>query len=109
MCCVDIDRGDNSANYRYFSCKPYLANVDGRWQFRGYPIPVAPQLSFYNNWFALHFASVRLALLGYSSIRNRKVSVPDPTEQLVAMMRDLVEAHGAKFLVGLRRQEPALE
>jgi hypothetical protein len=107
--CVDNDRGDNSSNYRYFSFKPYLTNVDGRWQFRGYPIPVAPQLSFYNNWFALHFASVRLAIFGYSSIRNPEVSVPDPTEQLLLMMRDLVEARGAKFLVGLQRQEPALE
>jgi hypothetical protein len=109
MFCVDNDRVDNSANYRYFAFKPYLTNVEGSWQFRGYPIPVAPQLSFYNNWFARRFASVRLAILGYSSIRNRKVSVPDPTEQLVTMMRDLVEARGAKFLVGLQRQEPALE
>jgi hypothetical protein len=106
---VDSDRIDNSTNYRYFSFKPYLTNLDDRWQFRGYPIPVAPQLSFYNNWFALHFASVRLAILGYSSISNHLVSVPDPTEQLVSMMRDLVEERGAKFLVGLQRQEPALE
>ena len=109
MFCVDNDRVDNSTNYRYFSFKPYLTNIEGRWQFRGYPIPVAPQLYFYNNWFALHFATVRLAILGYSSIRNHEVSVPDPTEQLVSMMRDLVEARGAKFLVGLQRQEPALE
>ncbi len=109
MFCVDNDRTDNSTNYRYFSFKPYLTNVEGRWQFRGYPIPVAPQLYFYNNWFAVHFTSVRLAFLGYSSIRNHEVSVPDPTEQLVSMMRDLVESRGTKFLVGLQRQEPALE
>jgi len=27
--------------------------------------------------------------------------VPDPTERLVGMMSDFVEAHAAKFLVGL--------
>jgi len=109
MFCVDNDRVDNKSNYRYFAFKPYLANVEGRWQFRGYPIPASPQLSFYNNWFALRSASVRLALLGYSATRNRKVSAPDPTEQLVSMMRDLVESQGAKFLVGLQYREPALE
>lgn len=108
MFCVDNDRDDNSTNYRA-AFKPYLTNVEGRWQFRGYPIPKAPQIYFYDNWFALHFASVRLAVVGYSSIRNHVVSVPDPTEQLVSMMRDLVEARGAKFLVGLERREPALE
>ena len=109
MFCVDNDRADNSTNYRYFSFKPYLTNVDGRWQIRGQPVPVSPQLCFYNNWFALHFASVRLAILSYSLIRDHKVSVPDPTEQLVSMMRDLVETRGAKFLVGLQRHDPALE
>jgi len=109
MFCVDNDRLDNSTNYRYFSFKPYLTNVEGRWQFRGQPVPVAPQMYFYNNWFALHLASVRLAMFGYSSIRNHKVSVPDPTERLVSMMRDLVETRGKKFLVGLELQEPALE
>jgi len=106
--CVDNDRDDNSTNYRA-AFKPYLTNVEGRWQFRGYPIPKAPQVCFYDNWFALHFASVRLAMVGYSSIRNHVVSVPDPTEQLFSMVRDLVQARGAKFLVGLERREPALE
>jgi hypothetical protein len=75
----------------------------------GQPVPVAPQMYFYSNWFALHLASVRLAMFGYSSIRNRQVSVPDPTEQLVSMIRDLVEARGKKFLVDLQSHEPPLE
>ena len=109
MFCVDNDHVDNGTNHRNISFKPYLTQVDRRWQFQGYPIPMSPQLSFYNNWFALHLAIVRLAILGYSSIRNHTVSVPDPTEQLVSMMRGLVEFRGAKFLVGLQRQDPALE
>jgi lysophospholipase L1-like esterase len=109
MFCVDNDREDNSSNYRYFAFKPYLANVGGQWQFRGQPVPLSPQILFNENRFALNFATVRLAMVAYSSIKNDHVSVPDPTERLVAMMRDLVEARGAKFLVGLQRQEPSLE
>jgi hypothetical protein len=109
MFCVDNDRLDNTTNYRYFSFKPYLTNAGGRWQFRGQPVPVAPQMYFYDNWFALHLASVRLAFYAYSSIRNRQVSVPDQTERLLSMIRDFVEARGKKFLVGLQRHEPALE
>jgi hypothetical protein len=109
MFCVDNDREDNSSNYRYFAFKPYLTNVGGQWQFRGQPVPISPQILFNENWFALNFATVRLTIVAYSSISNDHVSVPDPTERLIAMMRDLVEAHGAKFLVGLQRQEPSLE
>jgi hypothetical protein len=35
--------------------------------------------------------------------------VPDPTEQLIDMMRGLVEARGAKFLVGLQYHEKRLD
>jgi hypothetical protein len=31
--------------------------------------------------------------------------VPDPTEHLIAMMRDFVQARGAKFLVGEQKRE----
>ena len=34
-----------------------------------------------------------------------RVTVPDPTEHLVTMMRDLVQARGAKFLVGVQKRE----
>jgi len=35
--------------------------------------------------------------------------VPDPTERLIDMMREMVEARGAKFLVGLQYHEARLE
>jgi hypothetical protein len=35
------------------------------------------------------------------AIRATAVTLPDPTERLVGMMSDFVEAHAAKFLVGL--------
>ena len=42
-------------------------------------------------------------------LRYPAVVVPDPTAKLVDMMRDYVESHGAKFLVGLQLPDPALE
>jgi hypothetical protein len=107
--CVDNDRQDNSANYRNFAFKPYLAQVDGQWQFLGQPVPVSSRQLIADNWFARHFATIRLAIVAYSSIKKRETSVPDPTEHLIAMMRDFVELRGAKFLVGLQRNEPVLE
>jgi len=35
------------------------------------------------------------------SARDPEISVPDPTEALIATMRQDVEARGAKFLVAL--------
>ena len=103
------DRDDNKSNYRYYSFKPYLTKVEDRWQLRGQPVPVAPQLYFYNNWFALHFASVRLAFFVYSLVQHIEVSVPDPTDQLITMMRDFIETRDAKFLIGLEPNDAALE
>ena len=43
------------------------------------------------------------------AIRATAVTLPDPTERLVGMMSDFVEAHAAKFLVGLQLREPQIE
>jgi hypothetical protein len=109
MFCVGNDRDDNSTNYRYFTFKPYLVNSESGWEFRGQPVPVSPQQLAAENWFAHTFATVRLVFDGYSRLMRREISVPDPTEQLLLMMRGLVEARGAKFLVGLQRSDPVLE
>jgi hypothetical protein len=108
--CVDNDHDDNSTNSRHgHTLKPYLTKVDGEWQFRGPPIPRGQQYYFYHNWLAQHSALVRYAIVGYMYTRYRAVTVPDPTAQLVGMMRDFVESHGAKFLVGLQHDDPDLE
>jgi hypothetical protein len=51
----------------------------------------------------------RLAVTGYIYLRHPHVTVPDPTERLVGMMRDLVESRGAKFMVGLQFGDAKLE
>jgi hypothetical protein len=108
--CVDNDHDDNSSNSRHgHTLKPYLAEVDGEWQFRGLPIPRGHQYYFYNNWFAQHSALARLAIVAYTYARYPRVAVPDPTARLVGMMRDFVESRGAKFLVGLQHEDAALE
>jgi len=43
---------------------------------------------------------VRLAISVYVELRYPKLSVPEPTEHLVRMMRDFVESRGAKFVIG---------
>jgi hypothetical protein len=45
----------------------------------------------------------------FYNTRYRAVTVPDPTNQLVGMMRDFVESHGARFFVGLQHKDPDLE
>jgi hypothetical protein len=108
--CVDNDHDDNSTNSRHgHTLKPYLGKVDGEWRFIGPPLPLGQQYYFYNNWLAQHSALVRYAIVGYMYARYRAITVPDPTTQLVGMMRDFVEARGAKFLVGLQRQDPDME
>ncbi len=44
----------------------------------------------------------------YVEVRHPRVSVPDPTERLVSMIREFVEARGAKFLIGLQLSDAAL-
>jgi hypothetical protein len=45
----------------------------------------------------------------YVLIANPPVTVPDPTERLIGMMREFVESQGAQFLVGLQYRDAKLE
>jgi hypothetical protein len=103
------DRVNNASNYRYHAFKPYLEKVGDQWQIRGQPVPKSPTEYSYHNWVANHFAFVRLLMLAYWSRRNYQHSVPDASEQLVSMMRDFVQTHGARFMVGLQQRDAAME
>jgi hypothetical protein len=108
--CVENDHDENSTNSVHgHTLKPYLAKVDGQWQFQGIPVPRSHRYYYDNNWLAHHLALVRLAINAYMHVRYPAVRVPDPTAPLVGMMRDFVESRGAKFLVGLQHQDAALE
>ena len=108
MVCVDNDRKDNRTNSRQDGpYKPYYALPPG--EFRGQPVPWSRHLYFADNWLARHSWVMRVAVSAYVLIANPVVTVPDPTEHLIGLMRDYVESQGAKFLVGLQYREPALE
>jgi lysophospholipase L1-like esterase len=111
MFCTGNDRADNSANMRnggYY--KPYLARgADGAWHFAGQPVPRSRHVYFRDNALARHLWLARAAVTGYVQIAHPEIEVPDPTERLIDMMRAMVEARGAKFLVGLQYHETRLE
>jgi lysophospholipase L1-like esterase len=106
--CVDNDRKDNTTNTRQDGpYKPYFDISQGA--FEGIPAPWSRHLYFADNWLARNSWVFRVAVSAYVLIAHTPVSVPDPTERLIAMTKEFVESHGAKFLVGLQYREPALE
>jgi len=108
MVCTDNDRKDNTTNTRQDG--PYKPYFDiARNAFAGIPVPWSRHLYFADNWVAQHSWVFRVAVSAYVLIAHPPVSVPDPTERLIAMMKAFVESKGAKFLVGLQYREPALE
>jgi lysophospholipase L1-like esterase len=108
MVCTDNDRKDNTANTRYDGpFKPYFDMRTGA--FEGIPVPWSRHLYFADNWLAQHSWVFRMLVSGYVLAVHPPVSVPDPTERLIAMMKEFVESQGATFLVGLQHQEAALE
>jgi hypothetical protein len=105
------DRDDNASNRiseGYY--KPYLAQAaDGSWRFLGQPVPKPRQSYFTDDPLVRHLWVGRLAVTSYIYLRHPQITVRDPTERLVAMMRDLVESNGAEFLVGLQYADAKLE
>jgi lysophospholipase L1-like esterase len=110
MVCVDNDRKDNTANTRQDGpYKPYFLMSPGGGEFKGIPVPRSRHLYFADNWLARNSSVMRVAVSAYVLITSPPVTVPDPTERLIGMMREFVESQGAKFLVGLQYREAPLE
>jgi hypothetical protein len=108
MFCSDNDRKDNTTNTRNDGpYKPYFDSRTGK--FAGIPVPWSRHLYFDDNWLARHSWVARVAVSAYVLLGNPVVAAPDPTERLIGMMREKVEARGAKFLVGLQFHDPQLE
>jgi lysophospholipase L1-like esterase len=90
--------------------KPYLVqNATGEWEFSGQPVPTSRHVYFLENDLVRHLWLARAVVTGYVELRHPRISNPDPTHQLIAMMRDFVTAHGAKFLVGLGPRASSVE
>src|SRR5262249_5565722 len=90
--------------------KPYFVRTpEGEWQVRGYALPRLKRDDITGRSWADRFALARFAVYAYWTLRNREIIVPDPTEDVIGMMRRTLEARGARLVVGLQRHEPRLE
>ena len=108
--CTANDRLDNGTNIRYDGYqKPYFASAqDGTLVLRGQPVPTSRQLYMKQDWLVRHFWLARLAAFAYVEIRYPQLFLVDPTEQLVSNIREFVEAHGARLIVGLQLSDGKL-
>ena len=108
--CTLNDRDDNGTNIRYEGYqKPYFVmDPDGTLVLKGQPVPESRLQYIREDWLVRNLWLARLATASYVGIRYPLLFVPDPTERLVSLIRDFVEANGAKFLVGLDEFDPAL-
>ena len=102
--CTANDRLDNGTNVRYDGYqKPYFATAtDGTLMLRGQPVPKSRQLYIKQDWLVRHLWLARVVAFAYVEIRHPQVYVPDPTERIVSKIREFVEAHGARLIVGLQ-------
>jgi hypothetical protein len=109
--CVSNDREDNTSNVRYGGyLKPYFEKSEaGEWRVRGQPVPWSRFAYFNDNALVHNVWLARLAVSAYVQVRYPAISVADPTEQIVRMMRTFIENRSARFLVGLQHHEPKLE
>ena len=108
--CAGNDRLDNTSNIRYDNYyKPYFATQpDGSLVLMGEPVPRSHLLYFRDNRLVRNLWLARLATDAYVRLRDGPVSVPDPSEKLVAKIREFVEGNGARFLVGIQSHDKPL-
>ena len=108
--CTANDRLDNGTNVRYDGYqKPYFATAtDGTLMLRGQPVPKSRQLYIKQVWLVRHLWLARVVAFAYVEIRHPQVYVPDPTERIVSKIREFVEAHGARLIVGLQLSDDKL-
>jgi hypothetical protein len=108
--CTDNDRLDNGTNIRYDGYqKPYFATAaNGELILRGQPVPLSRQLYIKQSWLVRHLWLARLVAFAYVEVRHPQVYVPDPTEKIVDRMREFVESHGARLVVGVQSRDDQL-
>ena len=106
--CIDNDRIENSTNLRYDGpYKPYYDLAQG--EFHGQPVPWSRHFYFGHHWLARNSWIVRVAISAYVYVTHPPLTQPDPTEHLIGMIRDMVEANGGRFFVGLQRRDKQFE
>ena len=68
-------------------------------------MPKSRRVYFADNALVRNVWLARVAVAAWVQVAVPRISVTDPTEHLVGMMRDFVQARGAKFLVGEQKRE----
>ena len=108
--CAQNDRQDNTRSLYYFHYyKPYFATQpDGSLRLMGQPVPRSHLMHFRDHWLVRNLWLARLATNVYLRLMYPKVTVPDPSEKLIAKIRDFVEGNGGKFMVGIQDHDEAL-
>src|SRR5262249_48104097 len=86
--CAQNDRQDNMRSLYYFNYyKPYFATQpDGSLQLLGQPVPRSHLMYFRDHWLVRNLWLARLVTNAYMRLRYPKVTVPDPTEKLIAQI-----------------------
>ena len=108
--CADNDRLDNSSNIRYEGYqKPYfIIGPDGQPALRVQLVPLSRHHYFRDAWLVRNLWLARIAVSIYLKVMHPVLFVPDPTEQLVGMIRAFVEGNGAKFFVAIQHRDDDL-
>lgn len=108
--CAQNDRLDNSSNIRYEDYqKPYFATEpDGTLRLMNQPVPRSQMLYIVQDWWVRNLWLARMATNVYVRLRYPRLTVPDPTEKIVGMIRDFVDKNGGKFMVGIQYHDEAL-
>jgi hypothetical protein len=108
--CAQNDRQDNMRSLYYFHYyKPYFATQpDGSIKLMGQPVPRSHLMYFRDNWLVRNLWLARLTTNVYMRLRYPNVTVPDPSEKLIAKIRDFVEGNGGRFMVGIQYRDDAL-
>jgi hypothetical protein len=109
--CALNDRQDNTRSLYYqHYYKPYFeTKTDGSLELKGLPVPRSHLMYFRDVWLVRNVWLARLATNVYMRLRYPKVTLTDdPSEKLVAKIRDFVEGNGSKFMVGIQYHDEAL-
>lgn len=107
MFCEDNDRRDNSTNLAYGFMKPYFVRESGELALKGTPVPRSETY-----WFADHptFFSIRLTRAVAKVLRHHAVvHVPDPTLELMGLIKRFLDEQHVPLFVGLTGADPDLE
>jgi hypothetical protein len=75
---------------------------------KGQPVPKSRQVYVKENWLVRHSLLARVVVYNFVDLVHPAVDVPDPSERLVSKIRDFVEAHGAKLIVGVQTRDDKL-